>query len=633
MSLVGGQVFAGYTIVRVLGSGGMGSVYLASHPRLPRQDALKVLPPDLTADAEFRARFLREAELAAGLSHPNIVGIHDRGEEDGQFWISMDYVAGTDAGHFLREHYPGGMPLEEVAPIIAAVGSALDYAHHRGLLHRDVKPANILLADPDGQERRAFLADFGIARSIDDAAGLTATNMTVGTVNYAAPEQLRGEPIDARADQYALACTAFHLLAGVAPFDDSNPAVVISRHVKAPPPSIGARRPELAGLDAVFATPMAKQPSRRFGSCAEFASHLAQQPNQGFAYPDAIPFPDTQPSLDVTAPALPTPPAPPAAKPRRPGVLIGALLGTALLIAGGVFAAVKLTQHHHPGAAPRPPGGTAPTPNTGPFTGVYQVHFGPATKLDGAVVAGQKPLADTYAVRSVCRPAGCVATATRLSGEMRLASSTIFDQVGGRWVAVTLASDKCRDALDEIWQVLTLEPRPDGTFTGNYRGAAANACAEKRTVTFTRTGDVDVNSLPDPSNLPARVASPAEALHGRYHMTRKFANGAPSNQDGPAVITDCLRTGDRCMSYFHSGSFDTPMVFSGGNWNMNVEHDEDAPNCGGQVGVKITGQYPLPQPPQMPITLLAGHGHLSENGSAPCDVNVDFDETYTRIGD
>ncbi len=150
MSLVGGQVFAGYTIVRVLGAGAMGTVYLVSHPRLPRQDALKVLPADLTANAEFRARFLREAELAAGLSHPNIVRIHDRGEEDGQFWISMDYVAGTDAGRLLREHFPGGMPLDEVASIIAAVGSALDYAHHRGLLHRDVKPANILLADPDG---------------------------------------------------------------------------------------------------------------------------------------------------------------------------------------------------------------------------------------------------------------------------------------------------------------------------------------------------------------------------------------------------------------------------------------------------------------------------------------------------
>ncbi len=149
--------------------------------------------------------------------------------------------------------YPGGMPVDQVVPIITALASALDYAHHRGLLHRDVKPANILLTDPDEQERRrVFLADFGIARHIDDAAGLTATKMAVGTVAYAAPEQLKAEAVDGRADQYALACTAFHMLAGVPPYGSSNPAVVITHHVSAPPPSIGARRPELAGLDPVF---------------------------------------------------------------------------------------------------------------------------------------------------------------------------------------------------------------------------------------------------------------------------------------------------------------------------------------------------------------------------------------------
>src|SRR6516162_5874754 len=130
MALGVGQVFAGYTILRVLGAGGMGQVYLAAHPRLPREDALKVLPADLTGDPEFRARFTREAELAAGLSHPHIVGIHDRGEEDGQFWISMDAVAGPDAGRLLRETYPGGMPLVELATTVAGFPSALDYPHH-----------------------------------------------------------------------------------------------------------------------------------------------------------------------------------------------------------------------------------------------------------------------------------------------------------------------------------------------------------------------------------------------------------------------------------------------------------------------------------------------------------------------
>src|SRR6201997_1382864 len=308
MSLDVGQVFAGYTILRVLGSGGMGQVYLASHPRLPREDALKVLPPELTADAEFRARFVREADLAAGLSHPHIVRVHDRGEENGQFWISMAYVPGTDVGRLLKENHPGGMPLAEGVPIIAAVASALDYAHHRGLLHRDIKPANILLTDPDGQARRVFLADFGIARRIEDATGLTATNMTVGTANYAAPEQLKGDPLDGRADQYALACTAFQMLTGAPPYEDSNPAVVISHHVNAPPPSIGARRPELAGLDPVFATAMAKAPAARFGSCREFAERLGR-PVRDVGYAGAVPFPATPPPFGTTAPTVASPPA------------------------------------------------------------------------------------------------------------------------------------------------------------------------------------------------------------------------------------------------------------------------------------------------------------------------------------
>src|SRR5246500_512285 len=274
MSIEVGQVFAGYTILRLLGSGGMGQVYLASHPRLPREDALKVLPTEVTADPEYRERFDREAELAAGLSHQHIVGINDRGEYDGQFWISMDYVAGTDAARLLRERYPGGMPVDEAMAIVTAVASALDYAHRRGLLHRDVKPANILVSDSDGQERRVFLADFGIARRMDDAGGLTTARMAVGTVAYAAPEQLMAGAVDGRADQYALACTAFHLLTGAPPYAGPNLAVVIGQHVSATPPSIGAYRPELARLDPVFACAVAKDPSGRFNSCGEFAQEL-----------------------------------------------------------------------------------------------------------------------------------------------------------------------------------------------------------------------------------------------------------------------------------------------------------------------------------------------------------------------
>ena len=147
----------------------------------------------------------------------HIVGIHDRGEFEGQLWLSMDYVDGADAAELLRSRYPSGMPRAEAFTVISAIADALDYAHQRGLLHRDIKPANILISDTDPRGRRILLADFGIARQVGDISGLTATNMVMGTTAYAAPEQLMGKDLNGRADQYALACTAFHLLTGSAP--------------------------------------------------------------------------------------------------------------------------------------------------------------------------------------------------------------------------------------------------------------------------------------------------------------------------------------------------------------------------------------------------------------------------------
>jgi serine/threonine protein kinase, bacterial len=224
MPLAAGELFAGYTVVCQLGAGGMGEVYLVEHPRLPRRDALKVLPAELTADREYHERFLREADLVANLWHPHIVAVHDRGEYRGQLWLSMDYVEGTDAGRLLQERHGTGLPPREVVRIVSDVADALDYAHERRLLHRDVKPSNILLSNAEAGRQRIVLADFGIARMVDESDGLTATDMTVGTVAYAAPEQLLGEMIDGRADQYALAATAFHLLTGQQLFAHTKPA-------------------------------------------------------------------------------------------------------------------------------------------------------------------------------------------------------------------------------------------------------------------------------------------------------------------------------------------------------------------------------------------------------------------------
>ncbi len=311
MPLTNGQIFAGYKIVRLLGAGGMGEVYLGQHPRLPRRDALKLLPHDWSADEEYRARFNREADLASTLWHPHIVGVHDRGEEDGQLWISMDFVDGLDAARLSADRYPAGMPVEEVARIVTGVASALDYAHKQGLLHRDVKPANIMLTHLDDEgEQRILLTDFGIARNVNDISGLTKTNTTIGTVAYAAPEQLLGEEeVDGRADQYSLAATAFHLLTGSQLFPHSNPAVVISRHLNLSPPLLTDHRPELAVLDPVFAKGLAKRPEDRFNRCSEFAQALSEQ-----ALTPTSPYPLTvtkpAPVQSNPAPTLPKSPAP-----------------------------------------------------------------------------------------------------------------------------------------------------------------------------------------------------------------------------------------------------------------------------------------------------------------------------------
>jgi serine/threonine-protein kinase len=339
MPLADGTTFAGYTIVRRLGSGGMGEVYLAQHPRLPRQDALKILRAEVSADGEYRERFEREADVAAALWHPHIVGVHDRGEFAGQLWIDMDYVDGTDAAQLLHDRYPNGMPGQEVAELVTAVAEALDYAHQRNLLHRDVKPANILLAHPDSPDQRILLADFGIARWVDDPSGLTATNMTVGTVSYAAPEQLMGGPLDGRADQYALAATAFHLLTGSQPFQNSNPAVVISQHLNAAPPNIADRRPELAALDPVLAKALAKEPANRYERCADFARALVHRIG-------------AEPATATDATTLsPAAPAPTRRSLVRPGVVVPAVLAV-LLVAAIAFALLELNRAEGERAAP-----------------------------------------------------------------------------------------------------------------------------------------------------------------------------------------------------------------------------------------------------------------------------------------
>ena len=397
MPLAAGQTFAGYTIVRLLGTGGMGEVYLADHPRLPRHDALKVLPADVCADDEYRQRFNREADIAATLWHPHIVGVHDRGDVGGQIWISMDYVDGTDAAELLRDRYPNGMPKEEVLDIVISVGEALDYAHQRGLLHRDVKPANIMLTDPDSGKQRILLGDFGIARRVDDSSNLTATNMTVGTVFYAAPEQLMGEDLDGRADQYALAATAFHLLSGSPPFHHSNPTVVISQHLTASPPALADRRPELSALDPVLAKALSKDPKERFDRCVDFSRALAHRLG-------------VEPAADTERTAASIPAATPRGAGRhealhrrlmRPAVIVPAILATLLLVAIAVvliqFREIEKLLNDEYTAPPSPPATSPsaepPPPPATTTTVTTSVSAAPAPTVTVTTDVTDEPLA------------------------------------------------------------------------------------------------------------------------------------------------------------------------------------------------------------------------------------------------
>ncbi|MBW0019906.1 MAG: serine/threonine protein kinase [Mycobacterium sp.] len=460
MPLADGSTFAGYTIVRRLGSGGMGEVYLARHPRLPRQDALKVLRAEVSATGEYRERFNREADVAASLWHPHIVAVHDRGEFDGQLWIDMDYVDGTDAGRLLHEQYPGGMPAAEVAKLITAVAEALDYAHQHKLLHRDVKPANILLARPAAAEsgdRRIMLADFGIAGLVDDPSGLTATNMTVGTVAYAAPEQLMGHELDGRADQYALAATAYHLLTGGPPFQNSNAAVVISQHLNASPPAIGDRVPELAAIDPVMAKALAKEPKDRYEKCIDFARALG-------AHLDGV----NAPELEATVLSQPIATAPARPSVLRAAIVVPAVLALLLLvaIAFGVLEFQRADDEH---AAP-PTGAGKATTSTAPATASVTAAPSPTpqtTPGGASTTASEPPAPAPVVIGAVCAQLGSTGStktgATAYCSTLEGTNTTIWSLTEG-----TVASP-----------TVTATPEPDETPVPTEQESPIRVCMQQ----------------------------------------------------------------------------------------------------------------------------------------------------------
>jgi serine/threonine protein kinase len=632
---VEGTPFGRYQLIELLGRGGMGEVWKAYDTTIDRVVALKMLLPHFATDPDFERRFRREARIAARLDEPHVVPIHDVGEIDGRLYLTMRLIDGVDLDTLLKS---GPLEPRRAVHIIEQIASALHAAHRAGLVHRDVKPSNILLADNDF----AYLIDFGIAKAADDTA-LTDEGSTIGTWAYMAPERFRTGDIEPSSDIYALACVLYQCLTGETPFPGSTLEQVAVGHMVAPPP-----RPSEAAntvppaLDEVIETGLAKQTTDRFPTAVEMAAaarqaitepisrrHVAPPPVAHSNWPGHPPSPPNQ----LSAPSLHQPPPPPPKRHgRRHGVLVGAaVFVVTLLFAGGVAAIVGLTQRDtSTTSAP-----ATPAPRDVAFNGNYRADYGPGTDLEGKPVPNAPATTSNWAVRSTCGVSGCAATAANISdGGIALLSNLTFDQLGGAWVAVGIASAQCgRDKPSELWLVYTLQPQPDGTLSGEtIRASTDGACAAKRTMKFTRTGDPDLNKVPDPAVLPPRSATVADALRGSYRHTMTFTNGNVVSGELLAVNTYCLRTGDRCMSLFHSPDGVVTLVFANDKWTRNEQAATTCP-AGGTAQMTITADYPMPSQIDDPIAVLTGRGTQTIAPGGACTGGGDFEGRFERTGD
>ena len=400
-----GSVFAGHEIEAVAGRGGMGVVYRARQRSLDRTVALKVIAPSLMQDAAIRRRFVRESRIAASIDHPNVIPIYYTGEEDGVAYIAMRYVAGDDVRTLVRRE--GRLDPRRAARIASQVAAALDAAHAAGLVHRDVKPANVLL----GPEDHVYLTDFGLTKHVLSDAGATKPGHWVGTLDFVAPEQIRGERIDARADVYGLACLLYYMRAGRPPFDYDTDEAKLWAHLSAEPPRITEAAPGIpAAFDELIARGLAKSPADRFPSAgdlgrAALAAASGDQVTEGernvAVGPAAPPEAETataatRPALPGEAPAAPTELAPTeaVAPPRRRHRIAWALVAAAALLALGIGGGLALRNggNETPVSATRTPTRT-PVPSEPTVTATVDVEGRPNT----VVAAGGRVWTGSFA--------------------------------------------------------------------------------------------------------------------------------------------------------------------------------------------------------------------------------------------
>ncbi len=541
MALASGTTFAGYTLVRMLRSSVTGEVYLAQRPDLPGWRALKILPSSLWADDAFRARFHHENERVASLYHPNIVEVHERGEFDGQLWIAMDYVDGTDVAELMVSRFPTVLPVGEVLAIITAAAAGLDFAHQRGVLHRDIRPANLLLTTPGIGEPRILLSDFGLQRPPEESA-------------YAAPEESTGVAGDGRADQYALAATAMHLFTGAPPAHTD-------------PPGLSNLRPDLARLDEALSRGLANNPADRFGSCREFAAALTECAGITTRSPDGpgVPVEESadEPACVVDYPAYAWPEATGAApgavrkqdaaptqrqgafpqssarrlyafsagtrEPRKFGPRRIALGAVAVLLMVGLFAAGITIGRNTSAPAPHaagpvtsasdtPSSSSAPMAAPPPLDGTYRIEVQRSRQTFNDRPTPQPPDVGTWwAIRSSCTPARCLAAATLLNdSDHRQEKSPdlhplLLEFIDGQWrsraetTKFACIGPNGQASAQTTTQVLTLAPQPQGDLAGEMAVTVkSNECSQlggliRIPAVAVRTGDIPpAVNVPDP---------------------------------------------------------------------------------------------------------------------------------------
>lgn len=304
--LAPGTDFGGWRIERLIGRGGMGVVYMATDRRLNRPVAIKLIADDRAGDPGFRDRFVRESQMTAAIDHPNVIPVYAAGEADGQLYLATRYVDGTDLHDLLRSEGP--LPPERAADVVSQVGQALDAAHAAGLVHRDVKPANVLLSG-----RHAYLSDFGLTRPVAADARLTDTDEQLGTVDFMSPEQLRGERVDARSDVYALGCLLYTTLTGRPPFNRPTAAATITAHLESPVPRVSNHPGVPAEFDDVLFRALEKNPELRFPSAGDLGraavaagqGQITRDLGQSVARGEAAPLAETR-KIDLDAGLPPT---------------------------------------------------------------------------------------------------------------------------------------------------------------------------------------------------------------------------------------------------------------------------------------------------------------------------------------